>query len=286
MRSYKKIVFLGGPLLLGLLFLIFLTLLNGARLSIKEFGFKFLSSKTWDPVFGNFGALPFLIGTILTSIIALIISIPFSIALALFIGEYFRGSILSTVVESMVDLIAGIPSIIYGLWGFFFLTPVVRQIQMKLSIPPTGVSIFTASLLLAIMIVPFAASIGKEVIKMVPRDLKEVGYSFGATRYEVIKRIVLPYAKSGILAGVLLSLGRALGETMAVTMVIGNSNFIPRTIFHPGNTMASLIANEFLEAADNLHISALIHIALLLFLVTLIFNFLGNFLIKRSEIRL
>ncbi len=286
MRSYKKIVFLGGPLLVGFLFLIFLTLLNGAQLSIKEFGLKFLFSKTWDPVFGDYGALPFLIGTILTSTIALIISIPFSIALALFIGEYFQGSILSTLVESLVDLIAGIPSVIYGLWGFFFLTPIGRQIQLKLSIPPTGVSIFTASLLLSIMIVPFAASIGKEVIKMVPRDLKEVGYSFGATRYEVIKRIVLPYAKSGIFAGVLLSLGRALGETMAVTMVIGNSNFIPKTIFHPGNTMASLIANEFLEAADNLHISALIHIALLLFFVTLIFNFLGNFLIKRSEIRL
>lgn len=283
-RLYRCLIGMGGFLLIGLLLAIFISLLVNSFPTVKKFGFKFFIEKTWDPITGEYGALPFLIGTLLTSIISLLISIPFSLSISLFVAEYFKDRFFSKLIENFTDLIASIPSVIYGLWGLFFLSPFVRNIQIKFSLPPTGVSILTASLLLSIMIIPFATSIGKEVIKLVPLDLKEAGYSFGATRYEIIRKIVIPYAKSGIFAGIFLSFGRALGETMAVTMVIGNSNFLPKNIFSPGNTIASIIANEFTEAVENLHLSALIELGLVLFFVTGIFNFIGNFIVKKYEI--
>jgi phosphate transport system permease protein len=280
-RLYKTFINIGGVLILGLLLSFFITLFINSLPSIKKYGFDFITSKVWDPVFEKFGAFPFIIGTLLTSFISLIISIPFSISVSLFVAEYYENTFFSRIFETLVDLLAGIPSVIYGLWGFFYIVPIVSNIQIKLSISPTGVSIFTASLVLSIMIIPYASSIAKEVIKLVPNDLKEAGYSFGATRYEVIKNVVLPYAKSGIFAGILLSLGRAIGETMAVTMVIGNSIQLPKNIFQPGNTIASIIANEFTEAVGELHLSSLIELGLILFLITLIINLFANLIIKR-----
>jgi phosphate transport system permease protein len=280
-RLYKTFINIGGALILGLLLSLFITLFINSLPSIKKYGFDFITSKVWDPVFEKFGAFPFIIGTLLTSFISLIISIPFSISVSLFVAEYYENTFFSRIFETLVDLLAGIPSVIYGLWGFFYIVPIVRNIQIKLSISPTGVSIFTASLVLSIMIIPYASSIAKEVIKLVPNDLKEAGYSFGATRYEVIRNVVLPYAKSGIFAGILLSLGRAIGETMAVTMVIGNSIQLPKNIFQPGNTIASIIANEFTEAVGELHLSSLIELGLILFLITLIINLFANLIIKR-----
>ncbi len=267
-----------------LLTAILVTLLIGSRESLGTIGLGFLYGKTWDPVSSEFGALPFLVGTLLTSFLALGISLPFSIAIAVFLGEYFREGALSSFLRSAIDLLAGIPSVIYGFWGLFVLVPLVRSLQLKLGVPPFGVGILTSSLVLSIMIVPYSAALGREVIQLVPSDLKEAALSMGATRSEVIWKVVLPYARSGIFAGVLLSLGRALGETMAVTMVIGNSNFLPRGIFSPANTMASLIANEFAEATEPLYVSSLVEIGLLLFIVTTLVNIIGRQIIKRTAV--
>ncbi len=280
-KLYKNIVNIGGVLIVGLLLAIFITLFLNSYPSIREYKFNFFTSKIWDPVFEKFGALPFIIGTLLTSFISLVISIPFSLSVSLFVSEYYENAFFSRIFETLIDLLAGIPSVIYGLWGFFYVTPIVRNIQIKFLLPPTGVSILTASLVLSIMIIPYASSIAKEVIKLVPNDLKEAGYSLGASQYEVIRKVIFPYAKSGIFAGILLSLGRALGETMAVTMVIGNSIQLPKSIFQPGNTIASIIANEFTEAVGELHLSSLIELGLILFLITLIINLIANLIIKK-----
>jgi phosphate transport system permease protein len=258
-----------------------ITLIIESVPSMKNLGFKYLWSKTWDPVNNVYGALPFLIGTLLTSFLALIISIPFSFAIAIYLGEYNPKGWLSNFLKNTVELIAAVPSVIYGFWGLLVLVPLVRSFETKVGILPYGIGIFTASLILAIMIIPYAASLGREMIRLVPSPLKEGAYSLGATRYEVIKNVVLPYTKSGLFAGILLSLGRALGETMAVTMVIGNTSMIPDSIFGPGNTMASVIANEFTEADHTLYLSALIELGLVLFVVTVIINMIGKRIIKR-----
>jgi phosphate transport system permease protein len=249
--------------------------------SMKALGFTFIWGKTWDPVRDIYGAYPFLLGTLLTSFLALLISIPFSFAIAFYLGEYKPRSWLSGFLKNTVELIAAVPSVIYGFWGLIVLVPIVQKIEMKTGILPYGTGIFTASLILAIMIIPFAASLGKEMIRLVPASLKEGAYSLGATRYEVILNVIWPYSKPGLFAGVLLSLGRALGETMAVTMVIGNTSMVPKNIFSPGNTMASVIANEFTEADHTLYLSALIELGLVLFLVTIVINLAGKRIIKR-----
>ncbi len=258
-----------------------ITLIIESVPSMKNLGFKYLWSKTWDPVNNVYGALPFLIGTLLTSFLALIISIPFSFAIAIYLGEYNPKGWVSNFLKNTVELIAAVPSVIYGFWGLLVLVPLVRSLEMKVGVLPYGIGIFTASLILAVMIIPYAASLGREMIRLVPSPLKEGAYSLGATRYEVIKNVVLPYTKSGLFAGILLSLGRALGETMAVTMVIGNTSMIPESIFGPGNTMASVIANEFTEADHTLYLSALIELGLVLFVVTVIINMIGKRIIKR-----
>ena len=260
---------------------ILLTLIIEALPSIKSLGLKYLWGKTWDPVNNVYGAYPFLLGTLLTSFLALIISIPFSFAIAIYLGEYQPKGWLSNFLKNVVELIAAVPSIIYGFWGLIVLVPLVRSLETKLGVLPYGIGIFSSSLILAIMIIPYAASLGREMIKLVPAQLKEGAYSLGATRYEVIRKVILPYAKSGLFAGILLSLGRALGETMAVTMVIGNTSTIPDSIFAPGNTMASVIANEFTEADHTVYLSALIELGLVLFLVTLVINVIGKRIIKR-----
>jgi phosphate transport system permease protein len=260
---------------------ILLTLIIESVPSVKSLGLKYLWGKTWDPINNVYGAYPFLLGTLLTSFLALFISIPFSFAVAIYLGEYNPKGWLSNFLKNTIDLIAAVPSVIYGFWGLIVLVPIVRDLEIKIGVLPYGIGIFSASLILAIMIIPYAASLGREMIRMVPSSLKEGAYSLGATRYEVIKTVVLPYTKSGLFAGVLLSLGRALGETMAVTMVIGNTSLIPTSIFAPGNTMASVIANEFTEADHTVYLSALIELGLVLFMVTVVINIIGKRIIKK-----
>ena len=257
-------------------------LVTDAYEAFDHFGFiKFLTSSEWSYTEGaeQYGALPFIMGTLMTTLLALIFCIPFSMPVALFVGEYFKGTKVAAVLSTVTDLLAGIPSIIYGLWGFYTLRPII----MALNISPQGSGVLTASLVLAIMIIPYAASLSAEFIKMVPNDLKEGAYSLGATRAEVIRKVVFPVAGSGIFSSYILAIGRALGETMTVTMLIGNTNNIPDSITSTGNSMASIIANQFGEA-DDLRLSSLIAIGLILFLITAAINMVGKIMIKRARI--
>ena len=257
-------------------------LVTDAYEAFEHFGFfKFLTSSDWSYTEGaeQYGALPFITGTLMTTLLALIFCIPFSLPVALFVGEYFKGTKIAAVLSTVTDLLAGIPSIIYGLWGFYTLRPII----MALDISPQGSGVLTASLVLAIMIIPYAASLSAEFIKMVPNDLKEGAYSLGATRAEVIRRVIFPVAGSGIFSAYVLAIGRALGETMTVTMLIGNTNNIPDSITSTGNSMASIIANQFGEA-DGLRLSSLIAIGLILFLITAAINMVGKIMIKRARI--
>lgn len=262
------------------IFGIFITLLVQSIPALKEIGLSYFTGTVWDPIAGKFGSLPFLAGTLITSFLAILITIPFSLAVSIFLGEYYRTGPVSGFLRNAIELLGGIPSVIYGFWGLFFLVPIMRKFEVSMGVPPLGIGILTTSLLLFIMIIPYSASLGREVISLVPGDLKQAALALGSTRYEVIRSIVLPYARSGIFAGILLALGRALGETMAVTMVIGNKNAIPESIFSPANTMASVIANEFTEATGQLYVSSLIEIGLLLFVVTTIINIIGKRVIK------
>lgn len=260
---------------------IILSLAVDASGAFEKFGFwDFVFSDDWVTTAGKekYGALPFITGTLLTTALALLMCIPFSLPVALFTGEYFKGRKIATILGTVIDLLAGIPSIIYGLWGFY----VLRGVFMYLNLSPQGSGILTASFVLAIMIVPYAASLSAEFIKMVPADLKEGAYAMGATRAEVIRRVIFPMAGSGIFSAFILAIGRALGETMTVTMLIGNTNQIPDTLRTTGNTMASIIANQFGEA-DGLKLSSLIAIGLLLFLITAIINIIGKILIRRAR---
>jgi phosphate transport system permease protein len=262
---------------------IFLSLLNASSLALKKFGFSFFSGSEWDPVGEEFGALPFIYGTILTSLISLLISLPFSLAIIIVLGEYFKKGIFAEILRYLTELIAGVPSVVLGFWGLFFLVPIMREIEIKLGVTPYGVGILTASIILAFMILPYSASIGKDAMRLVPNELKEAAFALGATRWEMIKKVMIPYARSGIIAGVILSLGRALGETMAVTMVIGNYHGLPENIFSPGNTIASIIANEFTEATGEVYLSSLMYLGLTLFLITTIVNLIGRLILKRLQ---
>lgn len=273
-----------GVLLLSSFIILFIaggmifSLVGGAIPAFKSFGLNFIWSNNWNPTEGkeNYGALPFIAGTIVTSVAALLISLPLSFSASLFLGEYYRGTRMAKILGTMVDLLAGIPSIVYGLWGFY----VLRPLLIDLGLPNQGFGVFTSSLILAIMIIPYATSLSNEIITMVPNELKEAAYSLGATKFEVIFSVIVPSARSGIIAGYILAFGRALGETMAVTMLIGNANIIPTGFFSTGNTMASVIANQFGEA-EGLKLSSLIAIGLLLFLITGIINAIGKYIIKK-----
>ena len=257
-------------------------LVTDASEAFEYFGFfRFLTSSEWSYTDGaeQYGALPFITGTLMTTLLALVFCIPFSLPVALFVGEYFRDTQVAAVLGTVTDLLAGIPSIIYGLWGFYTLRPVI----MALDISEQGSGILTASLVLAIMIIPYASSLSAEFIKMVPNDLKEGAYSLGATHAEVVRKVVFPVAGSGIFSSYVLAIGRALGETMTVTMLIGNTNNIPESITSTGNSMASVIANQFGEASD-LRLSSLIAIGLVLFLITALINMVGKIMIKRARI--
>jgi len=281
MKSEKitKYVLFAVSLIILLIFagMVF-SLAGGAMPVFKEYGLKFIISTDWNPTTGreSYGALPFIVGTLITSLLALLICFPLSFSTSLFIAEYYHKTRVASILRTIVDLLAGIPSIVYGLWGFYTLRPVI----IALGLSDQGFGIFTSSIILAIMIIPYATSLSNEIITMVPTELKEAAYSLGATRFEVIFNVIIPNARSGIVASYILALGRALGETMAVTMLIGNANIIPKGLFSTGNTMASLIANQFGEA-DGLKLSALIAIGLLLFVITAIVNALGKYIIRK-----
>jgi len=258
-------------------------------LSIQKFGFGFWKTTTWDPVAGDFGALPFIWGTLYSSILALVIATPVALGIAIFIAELCPASLRMPLVF-LTELLAAIPSIVYGLWGIFVLVPAVRQLEIAtpqflkalplFSGPPLGVGMLSAGLILAIMITPFTSSVAREVLKSVPIEQREAAYALGATRFEAIKA-ALYYARTGIVGAIMLGFGRALGETMAVTMVIGNGFKISPSLFEPTHTIASIIASEFNEATSELHRSALTELALVLLVMSLLVNILANVLVLK-----
>lgn len=280
-KAFRMTLTIGGIAVSVLLIAIFLSLLLSSRPALVTNGLRFLTGSEWDPVAGTFHALPVLFGTLVTSLVALAVATVLSIALAILLGEYFRTGPFASIMRTAVELLAGIPSVVYGFIGLFFLVPIIRSLQVALGMPPYGVAILTAAVLVAFMILPYAASIGREMIGLVPGDLKEAALSLGATPAETIWKVTLPYARSGIMGGILLSLGRALGETMAVTMVIGNANVLTLNLLSPGNTMASVIANEFSEATTELYLASLIEVALLLFVISTLINIAGKIVVNR-----
>jgi phosphate transport system permease protein len=278
---FKKLLIISSLVVIGILLGLCFTLLTKSALSLKDSGVSFLFRSIWDPVRDLYGAFPFLVGTLITSILALVISIPFSLAIAIFLGSILKEGLLSSLLGTILDLLAGIPSVIYGFWGLFVLVPIIRTFELWIGVAPNGVGIITASIILALMIIPYSASISREMISLVPKDLNEAALSLGATPLESINKVTIPYAKSGIFAGILMSFGRAISETMAVTMLIGNSNKIPLSIFSPANTLASVIANEFAEASEALYVSSLIELALLLLVLTTLFSLGGRIIVKK-----
>jgi len=265
------------------------TLIQGSWLSLRQFGFSFWRTRTWDPVAGQFGALPFIWGTLYSSLLALVLSTPVALGIAVFLAE-LSPRLLRQPLIFLTELLAAIPSIVYGLWGIFVLVPVVRSLEVAtpewlrhvplFSGPPLGVGMLAAALVLAVMITPFSAAVAREILRAVPTSQREAAYALGATRWEAI-RLALYYGRSGIIGAVMLGLGRALGETMAVTMVIGNNPQVSLSLFAPQYTMAAVIANEFTEAADDLYLHALVEIGLVLFLITIVVNALSRLLLWR-----
>ncbi len=264
-------------------------------LSIAKFGMRFWTGTTWDPVAGNFGALPFIWGTLYSSVLALLIATPIALGIAIYISE-LSPRFLRQPLSYLTELLAAIPSIVYGLWGIFVLVPLVRKLELAVPHslkslplfkgPPLGIGMGTAALILAVMVIPFTSSVAREILKNVPVAQREAAYALGATRWEAIK-VAISFGKSGVIGAIMLGFGRALGETIAVTMVIGNNPQVSASLFAPQYTMAAVIANEFTEAADELYLHALIEIGLFLFLITIGVNMLSRLLIwsmkKRSE---
>lgn len=278
-KIFRLLLFLAAFIILLLSAGIIHALVSRSAEAFQEYGiFGFIANSEWDPrpATEEYGALSFIIGTIYTAFLALLFCFPFSLAVALFNGEYFKGKKISSIVRSVVDLLAGIPSIVYGLWGFY----AVRPLIIELGLNAQGFGILLSSVVLAIMIIPYASSLSTEFISMVPNNLKEGAYSLGATQIEMVRFISLPTASSGIVASYILALGRALGETMAVTMLIGNTDRIPNGLRDTGNTMASVIANQFGEA-DGIKLSSLIAIGLLLFIITALINLVAKLVMKR-----
>jgi len=276
---------------------IILSLIAGAWPALTEFGFGFLTTKSWNPVTEKFGALPAIYGTVLTSFIAMLIAVPAGILIAMFLTEICPIP-LRRPIGIAIELLAGVPSIIYGIWGLFVLAPFLQTTLQPFLIdtlgqvpgigrlfagPPYGIGILTAGLILAIMVLPFVTSVSRDVFNAVPAVLKEAGYGIGCTTWEVFRNIVLPYSRVGVVGGVMLSLGRALGETMAVTFVIGNAHRISGSILAPGTTISAIIANEFTEADGELYTASLIELGLILFLISLIVLAAARFMLARIE---
>ncbi|HYL86805.1 MAG TPA: phosphate ABC transporter permease subunit PstC [Candidatus Angelobacter sp.] len=265
----------------------------GSSLPRHKFGFNFFRTSVWDPIFDQFGALPFIYGTLVTAAISLIIAVPLGIGAAIFLAELAPARVSDTL-EFFIDLLAAVPSVIYGLLGVFIVVPVMRtyvQPALKSTLgflpffqgPAYGIGFLTAGIVLAIMIVPYIISVSREVLLSVPRDQREAALSLGATHWESTWKVVVPFARSGIFGSIFLALARALGETMAVTMVIGNTPLISSSLFSPGYSIAAVIANELAEASSNLHYEALIELGLVLFLLTFILNGLARILIVATS---
>ncbi len=278
---------------LALLLMIGVFLWASAQPSIAKFGWAFLWQRTWDPVSGEYGALPFIFGTVVSSLVAMALATPLSVGIALFLNELAPRRI-ARVVGFLIEMLAAIPSVVYGLWGIFALAPWLRtQVQPVLGDwlgflplfqgPPYGVGMMTAGIILAIMVIPTISSLCREVFRAIPRSNREAALALGATRWEMMRLSVLKASKTGMFGAVILGLGRALGETMAVTMVIGNRNDISASLFAPAQTMASIVANEYAEATTALHLSALAEIGLVLFAVTFIINAIARLFIWRVK---
>jgi phosphate transport system permease protein len=283
-RAFKAITQISAITVLALLAGVMLALLSGSLLAWRTFGLEFLITEKWNPVTEKFGALAPIYGTIVTSTIAMLIGVPISLGIAIFLTEICPERLRRTI-GTAIELLAGIPSIIYGIWGLFVFAPWFQVHMQPLFIdtfadipilnqlfagPPYGIGMLTAGLILAIMVLPFITSITREVFDTVPPVLKEAAYGIGCTRWEVVRRVVIPFTRVGIIGGVMLGLGRALGETMAVTFVIGNAHRIMPSILAPGTTISAAIANEFTEAVGDLYTSSLIALGLILFFITFI----------------
>jgi phosphate transport system permease protein len=287
--AFRYATLLCAVSILAIVGLILYELIERSQLSIGQFGWKFFTGTNWDPVAGDFGALPFVYGTLVSSAVALVIAVPLAIGVAVYITEMCPRA-LRGILSFFTELLAAIPSVIYGLWAVFVLVPLMREhVQPFLARyfpwtglftgPPYGIGMLTAGIVLAIMVIPSISSITREVMTAVPQHQREAALALGATRWEMIRTAVLRNARTGIVGGIMLGLGRALGETMAVTMVIGNRPEIAKSLFAPGYTLASVIANEFTEATDDLYLSALIEIGLALFLLTVIVNAIARLLV-------
>jgi phosphate transport system permease protein len=299
-RIFLFLTFLGALLVPLIIVGILIVFLKEASLAIQKFGIvSFIFSPEWDPVFEKFGGAVPLTGTLIVAFLSLIFAVPFALGIAIFVAEVCPAS-LKEIVRPAVELLVAIPSIVYGMWGFFTLAPIMaRYIEPFLQkvfspIPligklfegtPLGIDLLTASIMLSIMIIPFTASIAIESFYLVPRVLKESAYAMGATKWEVIKDVMIPYCKIGILGGIGLSLGRALGETMAVAFVLGNINSFPTSLFSPTTTVTVKLANEFTEADKDIHLSALFYLALLLYILSLTVIVCSKYLVLRVRSR-
>lgn len=285
----RLITFLFAASVVLITLLIVYELWQGSVLPRHKFGFAFLRTSVWDPVFDEFGALPFIYGTLVTSAVALLIAVPLGIGAAIFLAELAPARVSDTL-EFFIDLLAAVPSVIYGVLGIFIIVPLMREhIQPALKDtlgflpifkgPAYGIGLLTAGIVLAIMVIPYIISVSREVLLSVPRDQREAALALGATRWESTWRVVVPFARTGIMGSIFLALARALGETMAVTMVIGNTPLISASLFSPGDSIASIVASQFKEATGDLYTQALIELGLVLFLLTFILNGLARLLI-------
>jgi len=296
-RQMTRAAAIGVLLLLsGVIF----SLVVGSMPAMRKFGFHFLTSEEWNPVTDDYGGLASIYGTLITSFIAMLIAVPVGLLIAFFLTELCP-LWLRRPIGIAIELLAGIPSIIYGIWGLFIFAPVLQQTLQPFLIdtfgnvpiigilfagPPFGIGMLTAGLILAIMVLPFVTSISRDVFEAVPLVLKEAAYGLGCTTWEVVRNVVLPYTRVGVIGGVMLALGRALGETMAVTFVIGNAHRISASILAPGTTISATIANEFTEAVGDLYTSALIELGLILFVITFIVLAIARYLLMRIERRI
>jgi phosphate transport system permease protein len=295
-RAYGAVLAAFGAVIPLLFLAIFLRVGAEALPVLRRAGPAFVTSRQWDPVGGAFGALPFIFGTVASSLLALLIAVPLAVGLAIFLTE-LAPRWLAAPIAFGTELLAAIPSVVYGLWAVFVMVPWLRDhVQAPLAStlgtrlglfagPAYGVSILAGGVILAIMIVPFVSAVSREVLAAVPVPQREAALALGATRWEMTWQVVLPYATPGIIGATILGLGRALGETMAITMVIGNRPDIPGSLFAPGYTMASVLANEFSEASDDMHLAALMGIALLLFGITILVNSAARLLVWRVALR-
>ncbi|MFB3880689.1 MAG: phosphate ABC transporter permease subunit PstC [Armatimonadota bacterium] len=289
-RSFRGATLVFGGVVIAVIGLLGFELARSSRPALKEAGWSFLTSSQWDPVHNAFGVLFAIYGTVLTSLLALVIAVPIGLGAALFLAE-LSPRWLRQPLSFLIELLAAVPSIVYGLWGVFVLVPLIRPIEAWLQahfgfLPlfrgaPYGIGVLAAALVLSVMVLPYITAVSREVLQAVPTTQREAAYALGATRWETIRGPVLRSARSGIIGAIILALGRAVGETMAVTMVIGNRAEIPTSLFSPAYTLASLIANEFAEATGELHISALLGAALILLLLTIAINALARLLIWR-----